>query len=197
MEEASNEFLSHLNRLRANDSEAIDQFVAMYEPYIRRSIRIRINRSSLQPVADSVDICNSVMGSFLLRLACGEYELATELDLRRLLLAIANNKFLMLQRREFAAKRDRSITRSLTDLQELPNREQSAPSFRLEQRELLSEVSRRLDSEELELFQLRSRGISWSAISQQTSESVVVLRKRLSRGIQRVSRELGLDDLES
>ncbi len=113
------DFFEYLGKLQHHDSDVVREFVERYEPYIRRTVRFRINRSSLQTAADSVDVCNSVLGSFLLRLAAGEYAIASEEDLHKLLMSIAKKKFLMLNRKESAAKRARSQTQSLSDLPEL------------------------------------------------------------------------------
>lgn len=50
------QFSIDLNRLRNRDEFAIESFVAKYEPFIRRSIRFRLARSSLGAAADSVDV---------------------------------------------------------------------------------------------------------------------------------------------
>ena len=110
---STSDFGDFLTRLRLGDDDAIRSFVSKYEPFIRRTLRFRIARASLQSAADSVDVCQSVLGGFLLRLAAGDYTLTSEDDLRRLLVAIANKKFLVLNRRETAAKRDHRHTQSL------------------------------------------------------------------------------------
>ncbi len=116
---STSNFDGFLTRLRLGDDDAIREFVSKYEPYIRRALRFRIARASLQSAADSVDVCQSVLGGFLLRLAAGDYTLASEEDLRRLLVAIANKKFLVLNRRETAAKRDHRQTKSIDNMKKL------------------------------------------------------------------------------
>ncbi len=110
MKDVSTDFLDQLRSIRAGESKAVELFVATYEPFIRRTIRHRLGRAALRSVADSIDVCQSVLGSFLIRLSAGEYELKSERDLQRLLVAISQNKFKALQRREMAEKRDRRIT---------------------------------------------------------------------------------------
>lgn len=141
------EFAEHLHRLRTGDTSAIREFVSVYEPFIRRSLRFRIQNSALQSAADSIDLCQSVLGTFLLRLSAGEFVLHTEEDLRNLLFSIANKKFLMLKRRESAEKRNRSLTCSLSDVPEVVNGKEVPPSFQLERGELMQQVVSRLDSE--------------------------------------------------
>ena len=188
------DFDEHMKRLRLGDTSAIGAFVDLYEPFIRRTLRFRIHDASLQSAADSVDLCQSVLGGFLLRFAAGDYAIANEQDLRRLLGSIANKKFLMFQRRERADKRDRYRTQSLESVSEPQARTSCDASLQLQQGELLQEAMRRLSEDELELFQLRCNGTSWAEISERFHGSEIVLRQRLSRAIRRVSAELGIDD---
>lgn len=194
-------FADRLIRLRSGDGAEIQQFVTKYEPFIRRALRFRIARASLSPAADSVDVCQSVLIGFLMRLSAGEYELHSEEDLRKLLAAIANKKFLRLNRHEMAAKRCRAQTQSLSDLPELAANSESFPGgsagnstvSRLNTTEWLRQLSRRMSNQEMELYRLRSQGNNWATIGEQLGETPSLLRKRLSRAIQRVATELGLE----
>ena len=194
-------FAGRLDRLRSGDDTEIEQFVEKYEPFIRRTLRFRIARASLQPAADSVDVCQSVLIGFLMRLSAGGYELHCEEDLRKLLASIANKKFLRLNRHEMAAKRCRAQTQSLSDLPELAARSVGFPGAsagnstvsRLNTNDLLNQLSLRMSSQEMQLYRLRSQGNNWTTIGEQLGETPSLLRKRLSRAIQRVATELGLD----
>lgn len=190
--DASN-FENYLDRLRRGDEEATRAFVAKYEPFIRRTLRYRIARASLQSAADSVDVCQSVLGGFLLRLAGGDYALATEEDLRKLLVAIANKKFLVLNRRETAAKRDHRQTLSLDHMKNLAVQDGGEKGC-IDHAELLQEVARRLKPEEQQLFAWRREGLAWNHIAEHLSEDALLLRKRLSRALHRVAVELKLED---
>ena len=112
-------FVDRLARLQTGDVAEIELFVSQYEPFIRRALRFRIDRASLRAAADSVDVCQSVLIGFLLRLSAGEYEIGSEDDLQKLLMAIARKKFLRLSRYEMADKRCRARTRSLHTMPEL------------------------------------------------------------------------------
>ncbi len=185
-------FQQHLLKLRSGNANAIAEFVAQYEPYIRRSLRFRIVRASLQSAADSADVCQSVLGSFLLRLSAGEYAIHTEEDLRKLLTTIANNKFLELSRHESAAKRDRSITESWSEKHELSTSHKQDPAEEIIFTEMQTHLARRLSSHELELLELRRAGKDWAEIAELLQEEQTALRKRYSRALNRVARELGL-----
>jgi DNA-directed RNA polymerase specialized sigma24 family protein len=197
MENDSVRFALELHAIRNGDRTAVERFVAEYEPYIRRTIRIRLARSNLKQAADSIDLCQSVLGSFLIRLSAGEYEIATEGALRKLLYAIANNKFLALQRHELATKRDRRSTLSIHSQREPVDERQAKPDRILSQIELMAEFQSKLTSDELLLYQLRKHGATWNEIASQQGEDAIVLRKRLSRAIRRVSNELGLEEGDS
>ena len=187
------EFAEQLSRLRRGDSETIAAFVDEYAPYLRRSLRFRIRGAALQSVADSVDICQSVLGGFLLRLAAGSYELESKEDLNRLLAAIANKKFLMLQRREYAEKRSRKITLSISDVPEPAQDISDRVGQDVEITEIWERASSLMSSEEQDLLQRRKEGQSWDEIETELKTSSLLLRKRLSRALRRVADELGLD----
>lgn len=191
---STSDFGDFLRRLRLGDDDATRSFVTKYEPFIRRTLRFRIARASLQSAADSVDVCQSVLGGFLLRLAAGDYSLASEDELHRLLVAIANKKFLALNRRETAAKRDHRNTQSLQTMKELEDVVSVRALGQIEHHDLLNEVTKRLAPEEKTLFTLRREGLSWNTIAEQLSEDILLLRKRLSRGLHRVAVELNLED---
>ena len=130
-----------------------------------------------------------------MRLAGGEYALASEEDLRRLLVAIANKKFLVLNRRETAAKRDHRQTQSLENTKEIAVIEGDTNN-RLDHAELLHEVMQRLTQDEQKLFAWRREGLAWNSIADQLSEDAMLLRKRLSRALHRVAVELKLEDAD-
>ena len=185
-------FDEQLRLLQAGDKLAIEAFVAQYEPYIRRAIRFRIKDAALMAAADSVDVCQSVLGGFLLKLSAGDYVLRSEADLRGLLMSIAKRKFAMLWRRESAEKRARGKTHSLESIPEVASPSHS-PESKLELQELASRVQQRLTEHEWLLLQKRRDGASWSEIEEQLKVSSTVLKKRLSRALHRVASELGIE----
>lgn len=182
-----------LARLRRGEDGAVREFVATYEPYIRRAIRPRLVRAGLRAAADSADICQSVLGSFLIRIACGEYELHSAGDLEKLLVTIARRKFAALTRREYAERRDRRRVLAILSDHD-PVDPGTDPGQDLLLRDVVEQVRQRLADEERALFESRQKGQSWEAIARQRNDSAVLLRKRLSRALHRVAVELGLED---
>jgi len=191
--EVNPNFEDRLRQLQLGEDRAVEAFVAEYEPYIRRAIRFRIKNAALMAAADSVDVCQSVLGGFLLRLSAGDYVLQSEDQLRALLLTIAKKKFSMLQRRESASKRARRRTWSLEDVPEIPNVVSQPAESNLELAELSNSVRMCLTDDEWQLLQLRKQGLSWNEIESQLHVDAVVLKKRLSRSLRRVAIQLGLD----
>jgi DNA-directed RNA polymerase specialized sigma24 family protein len=102
-----------LARLRTGDVGAVREFVGAYEPFTRRAIRRRAARGPRYAVADSDDLCQSVLGSFLIRFAAGEYDLDGHADLERLIVTIVRNKVAALARREAGQPRNHPRMRLL------------------------------------------------------------------------------------
>jgi RNA polymerase sigma factor (sigma-70 family) len=183
-----------LVKLRRGEATEVTEFVTTYEPYVRRALRFRLKRAALQSVADSMDVCQSVLGGFLMRLAAGDYEIASVEELRGLLVAIAQKKFLHLNRRETAAKRNHLRNTPLEQLNELPERTESDPASIALIAELFEQAESRLSPKLLEVFRMRRKGFKWDEIVEKTGGDSSVLRKQLSRAIQQISQELGLGD---
>ncbi len=181
-----------LVRVRAGDTTAVRQFVDEYEPFIRRSIRPRLERFNLRAAADSVDLCQSVLGSFLIRVFAGDFQLASRGELERLLSTITQRKFAALARREFAECRDRRRVIDLFSTSQLVD-PQAPPGDQALASDLFVEIQRRLSDEERQLLEARQAGRHWDEIAVATGVSAVLLRKRLSRALNRVSVELGFE----
>ncbi len=186
-------FAETIQRLRSGEPQAVHEFVAKYEPFIRRAIRRRLMGTPYQAAADSVDVCQSALGSFLIRCAAGEFEFANTEAMENLILTIAKRKLAMLVRRESAGCRDRHRTVRLEEHAESMADSGTDPQTRVRTTDLLEQVERHLTDSERRLFQLRRQGIDWETIAGTDATTAVVLRKRLSRALQRAALELGVD----
>jgi hypothetical protein len=60
--------------------------------------------------------------------------------------------------------------------------------------DLQTEIRRRLSPDEWQLLELRNQGHDWAAIAAEVGGASESLRKKLARAIDRVIKELGLDD---
>ena len=188
-------FTDFIRRIRAGDDVAAEELVRRYESLIRREVRLRIEDERLNRAFDSVDVCQSVLASFFVRAATGEYDLEGPDQLVRLLVTMARNKLASRARQEHRQRRD-SRRVAATDpavLDEVADREPS-PSDVLSRRELLERMRALLTDEEREIANLRGQGLAWDKIAERLGGSGQARRMQLSRGIERVGRELGLDD---
>src|SRR5213079_2626380 len=114
-----------------------------YEPAIRRAVRFRLTDPRLRRTCDSMDVCQSVLLSFFVRAASGQYDLDTPEQLLRLLTTMARNKLLNQARQEHAARRDnRLVTDDVADHDVAETA--PGPSQQVEARDLLEKVRSRL-----------------------------------------------------
>src|SRR4051812_44768072 len=86
------DFQDLIRRIRAGDEAAAAALVRTYEPAIRREARVRLSDSRLRRLFDSMDICQSVLASFFVRAALGQYELEQPEQLLRLLVDMSRKK---------------------------------------------------------------------------------------------------------
>jgi DNA-directed RNA polymerase specialized sigma24 family protein len=188
-------FADLMLRLRSGDQEAAVELLRQFEPEIRREVRVRLRDPRLRRVFDSMDICQSVLGSFFLRVALGQYELSRPDDVIRLLIAMTRNKVAGQARRQQAQRRDNRRDEpggpeKLESLADGPS-----PSRIVAGAELLAEVRNRLSREERVLAEWRSEGRDWRAIATELGGTANARRKQLARAIDRIARELGLDEV--
>jgi RNA polymerase sigma-70 factor (ECF subfamily) len=179
-------------RVRRGDEQAAAELVRRYEPTIRRAVRFRLTDARLRRTCDSMDVCQSVMASFFVRAALGQYDLDTPEQLLRLLTTMARNKLLNQARDQHAARRDNRLLRDVSDLEVVSAA--PGPPQEVEARELLQEVHRRLTPEELRLVELRNQGHDWASIARQVGGTAAALRQKLHRAVARLSQEFGLED---
>ena len=188
------DFADFLRRIRAGDDLAAMELVRRFEPLIRREVRTRIFDRRLQRAFDSVDVSQSVLAIFFSRAATGEYELESPEQLARLLVAMARNRLVSHARKERRQVRD--VRRLATDpaaLDQVPTR-QSSPSELLSKKEQLAQLETLLTDEEQQIFNLRTEGLSWDEVAARIGGSGPARRMQLSRGIERLERQLGPAD---
>jgi RNA polymerase sigma-70 factor (ECF subfamily) len=187
-------FLDLLQRVRDGDQTAAAELVRQLEPELRRVVRVRLNDPRLRRVLDSVDVCQSVLASFFVRVRLGELDLQEPAQLLHLLLAMARNKLRDHARRQQAGRRD------LRRVEAAPNGRLDAvaaptpgPASIVAERDLLAEVRRLLTDEERALADERSQGRDWAEIAARLGGTPSGLRKKLGRALDRVADQLGLE----
>lgn len=190
----SNPFVELLTRVRAGDPDAAAELVRRYEPAVRVVVRTRMADASLRRHFDSLDLCQSVLGSFFVRAAAGQYELSEPAQLVALLAAMARNKVGVQVRRHRRDKRDaRRVTggdEALAGVAAVA----PTPSEVVADRELLAVVLGRLTPEERELARRRGNGDTWGQIATEMGGTPEGRRKELARAIDRVGADLGLGE---
>ena len=133
------EYTDFIRRIRQGDERAAEELIRRYEPEIRLEIRtlLRLRDPRLRRVFDSMDICQSVMVSFFLRAAVGDFDLDEPSQLIRLLVGMARNR--LAERVRFHQRHRRDVRRTGTSAQEewtIPA-ESESPSEVISRNELL------------------------------------------------------------
>lgn len=188
-------FADFVRRIRAGDEQAAEELVRRFEPLIRREVRLGIEDQRLNRAFDSMDVCQSVLGSFFVRMAVGEYDLEQPEQLVRLLVTMARNKLASRARQEHRQRRDarRIETTEPQTLERLADA-QPTPSEVAAGAELLEKFRSALTDEERRIAELRAQGIGWDEVAEQLGGNGQARRMQLSRGVERVARQLGLED---
>jgi RNA polymerase sigma-70 factor (ECF subfamily) len=187
----SGEFAEFIRRIRAGDDEAARELVERYEPVIRRQIRVRLRDPRLSSRFDWTDVCQSVMASFFVRAAAGQFDLEQPDQLLRLLVVMARLKLAQQVRRHRAGRRDyrRSEDRGPEYLEGRSGADPS-PSRLVAGRELLEEFRRRMTDEERQLADLRAQGYQWAEIAGRLGGTPGMRCKQLARALDRVEQQL-------
>lgn len=191
---AETQFQDLIRRVRDRDEAAAAELVKRYERAIRRVVRLNLRDQRLRRVLDSMDICQSVLASFFVRTALGQYEVDSPEQLLNLLAAITRNKL---------TDKTRKLGAQRCDYRRETGNEESVgllspasdPSEQASAREILEKVRAGLDVEERLLAEHRAQGRGWNEIAADIGGNPVALRKKLSRALNRVMTNLGLDEV--
>jgi RNA polymerase sigma-70 factor (ECF subfamily) len=186
---ANDSFHVLLRGVRAGDQQAAAELVRQYEGEIRRAVRLRLD-PRLGRALDSMDICQSVLGNFFVRAAAGQFDLEEPAQLLRLLVKMARNRLL-----DHAHKpANRPVAADSAVLAGAVGREET-PSQVACYEELLHKIRERLTAEERDLAEQRAQGRPWAEIAAERQDSPERLRKLLERAVDRVTREVGLEEV--
>jgi RNA polymerase sigma-70 factor (ECF subfamily) len=187
----SSDFAEFIRRIRAGDDQAARELVERYEPVIRRQVRVGLRDPRLARRFDCTDVCQSVMASFFVRAAAGQYDLQQPDQLLRLLMVMARHKLAKQVRRHRADRRDYRRSEA-PDWEYLTGRTtaEPSPSRLVAGRELLDEFRRRLTDEERQIADLRAQGFEWAEIAGQLGGTAGARSKQLARALDRVEQQL-------
>jgi RNA polymerase sigma-70 factor (ECF subfamily) len=187
----STTFADFIRRIRAGDDRAAQELVERYEPVIRREVQLRLKDPRLNSRFEWTDVCQSVLASFFVRAASGQYDLEEPEQLLKLLVAMTRNKLANQARLNRAGRRDyrRLEPQDRADLegQWIPT---PSPSRMVAGRELLEQFRRCLSEEERALVDLRAQGYEWPEIADRLGGTPQARRKQFTRAIDRVEQQL-------
>jgi RNA polymerase sigma factor (sigma-70 family) len=182
-----------IRRVGSGDEEAAARLVRDFEPVIRRVVRARLRDSRAQSEFDSMDVCQSVLAAFFVRVAAGQYDLKEPDDLIKLLLTMTRNKVAEKMRRQHRLRRDSRRTVGGVEELALAGRDPT-PSSVVAGKELLEQARQRLSEDERQLVELRGQGLSWEEVAASLGGTAGARRNQLARALDRVAQELGLDE---
>jgi RNA polymerase sigma-70 factor (ECF subfamily) len=187
-------FAEFLRRIRTGDDAAAAELVRRYEPALRLEIRLRLRDPKLRRLLEPADLCQSVLKSFFLRAALGQFDLDSPEKLMALLCTMARNKVAQQARKHNAMRRDLKRDVSLDAGASLVPAAEPSPSRVAIGRETWEAFRARLSPEDLRVADLRSQGREWAEIARELGGTPQARRKQLARAVDRAARELGLDD---
>jgi RNA polymerase sigma-70 factor (ECF subfamily) len=190
----TSEFVEFLSRLRAGDARAAAELVRRYESAIRVAVRVRLTDPAVKRLLDSMDICQSVLASFFVRAVAGQFDLSEPAQLVALLVRMAQNKLAYQVRHHHAQRRDCRAALPDGEVGELAAPE-PGPERLAEGRDLLAALNARLSEEERALVACRAAGHTWPEIAAELGGTAQARRRQLSRALDRVAPDLGLDEL--
>ena len=185
-------FTELIERVRSGDEQAASQLVEEFEPTIRRELRFRLRDSRARLELDSMDISQSVLSNFFVRVVTCQYDLKEHGDLVKLLVTMTRNKIAEKLRSEHRQRRDSRRTVSGVENMPLPSSDPT-PSRLLACKELLQLVRQNLSGEERRLVDLRCQGLSWEEIANSLGGSAGARRKQMTRAIDEIVHKLRLD----
>jgi RNA polymerase sigma factor (sigma-70 family) len=182
-----------IRRVRIGDEQAAARLVRDFEPVVRRVIRARLRDGRARREFDSMDICQSVLAICFVRVTAGQYDLKEPDDLVKLLLTMTRNKVAEKMRWQHRLRRDSRRTVGGVEELALAGRDPT-PSSVLAGKELLEQARQRLSVEERRLVELRGQDLSWEEVAASLGGTAGARRNQLARALDRVARELRLDE---
>jgi RNA polymerase sigma factor (sigma-70 family) len=189
------DFHDLIRRIRAGDDAAATQLVRRYEPLIRRQVRLGVLDRRLAQVFDSMDVCQSVLASFFVRAAVGDYDLEAPEKLVALLVKMARNKLASAARKANRQRRDqRRVVGGGDEALARVAGADATPSQEVAFREMLDRARKSLSAEELQIADLRAEGLSWDEIAARMGGKAQARRMQLARAVERIAHEMGLDE---
>jgi RNA polymerase sigma factor (sigma-70 family) len=185
-----NVFVDLMERVRANDQDAVAELINQYEPFVRREIRIGMIRTPLRRLVDSLDVTQSVWISFFKRTSAGDYEINSPEQLQALLISMARKKLASQFRRHHRLKRDLSRSIVGAPLDYVVDRQED-PCQQAQYNELLVTLTDKLSHEERQIAELRRDSLTWAEVANRMGGTAQGRRMQINRAVDRLTTELG------
>jgi RNA polymerase sigma-70 factor (ECF subfamily) len=195
MSHEEDNFVEAIRRIRSGDDQAAAELVRSYEPLIRREVRLHLEDERLRRLFDSMDVVQSVLASFFLRTAAGEYDLDSPEQLGALLVQMSRNKLASAARKQYQLCRDVRRTEVGDDALSAAAADDPTPSAEAAIQEELDALRGQLTSEERRIAMLRADGRSWEEVAVALGGTAQARRMQLARGVERAAKALGLAEL--
>lgn len=189
-------FDEFVRRIRDGDQQAAAELVRQYEPLIRRAVRLRLEDERLRRLFDSTDVCQSVLASFFARTSLGQYDLETPERLVSLLVVMTRNKVAAAARRQHSQRRDARRAAPADELAEAVDPGPS-PSEQISGQELVERFRSSFSDEESRIAELRKEGLNWGEVANRLGGTAQARRVQFARAVDRISQQLGIDDVAS
>jgi RNA polymerase sigma factor (sigma-70 family) len=182
-----------LERVRRGEPNAAYELVRRYESAVRVAIRTRLSDPALRQQFDSMDICQSVLASFFLRAAAGEYDLNEPGQLVALLTKMAHNKLAMHARGHYRQRRDVRRASSMSDDWSAPIDKALGPDEQVINRDLIHRAYALMEPEVRQMANCRVYGTEWSEIAAQLGGTAEARRKQFRRAMADIAQSLEIE----
>ncbi len=181
-------FRALVQRVRRGDEDAAAQLVRLYEPEIRRAVRVRLVDPKWCRAVDSMDVCQSVLGKFFVEIANGRLDMESPDQLLRWLIRATQNRVADAMAAENSSCSDEQL------IQDVAFDVQPTPSKMVAAGDLMQEVQRRLSDSERAIFEQRIDGRTYAQIAKRIGGTAEDVRRRLRSAIARIRSQLDLDE---
>jgi RNA polymerase sigma factor (sigma-70 family) len=187
------EFEDLIRRVRAGDPDAAAALVRQYESSVRIVVRARLFDPDMCRQFDSMDICQSVMASFFVRVAAGQFDLERPAQLVALLTKMAQNKLAWHMRYNLQQRRD--VRRMQPDTSETIEYSSGKddPARQVEAKELLERTWQSMDTVLREIASRRLEGQTWAQVADAIGGTAGARRMQFERGLNEIAEQLGID----
>jgi DNA-directed RNA polymerase specialized sigma24 family protein len=185
-----------IDQAQRGDQTAVHDLMSQFEPNVLHSARALLVGLRYRLPIEPSDICQTVFCSFFVKLLQGRLKLDQAEDMLKLLSIMTRNLVydeIRKQRTHRRGARQEAESDGTHDVLSEVAARGGTPSYIVACHELISEIRRRLDEDEIRLLDWRIAGGNWAELAATMNCGADALRKRLDRALARVLGELNID----